>query len=247
MSEVGVLVASLIGLVVGSVVWVMSWSRAHGKALWSGPACAEAVCKAPLGVAAWLPLQGFGLARRCRRCDGLQPWRRIIFEAGVAAYFGLVAAAHDRVDHWLIAAMLFAVPLLMVLLIDAWTRFIYTDLVGLGVLLGLGLAIGDGPRSLLSAGLGMLVAALIFGGFFAVAALLYRNLNVAPFGLGDIYLAAMIGAMVRFPAVMQALFFGILLAGLASVLLLVTGRASRRDPIAYGPYLCLGALITLVP
>jgi len=53
--------------------------------------------------------------------------------------------------------------------------------------------------------------------------------------------------MVRFPAVMQALFFGILLAGLASVLLLVTGRASRRDPIAYGPYLCLGALITLVP
>jgi len=244
-SGVAILLAGVVGLVVGSLVWVSSWSRVQGKPFWSPPTCAVAGCGESL-VGGWLPLLSFGL-RRCRRCGGSPPWRRPIFEIGVAIYYALVAAAHDRVEHWLVAAMLFAIPLLMILLIDAWTRFIYTDLIGHGTLLGLGMATVDGRRALLSAGIGMLVAVLIFGGFYAIAAVMYRNVSVVPFGLGDVYLAAMIGAMVRFPAVMQALFFGILLAGVVSVALLLTGRAKRRDPIAYSPYLCLGTLITLIP
>jgi leader peptidase (prepilin peptidase)/N-methyltransferase len=79
-----------------------------------------------------------------------------------------------------------------------------------------------------------------------LAAVIYRNLRVVPFGLGDVYLAAMIGAMTRYPAVIQALFAGIFLAGLGSILLLVTRRAGRRDPIPYGPYLCVGGLLALL-
>ena len=37
-----------------------------------------------------------------------------------------------------------------------------------------------------------------------------------------------------------------LLAGAISILLIVTRRLRRRDVIAYGPYLCLGALLTLL-
>ena len=37
------------------------------------------------------------------------------------------------------------------------------------------------------------------------AILIYRNIRVVPFGLGDVYLAAMIGAMVRIDLVMRAL------------------------------------------
>jgi leader peptidase (prepilin peptidase)/N-methyltransferase len=56
----------------------------------------------------------------------------------------------------------------------------------------------------------------------------------------------MIGTMVRLEAVIAALFAGILLAGLAGILLLASRRVSRRQPIAYGPYLCGGALLTLL-
>ena len=39
---------------------------------------------------------------------------------------------------------------------------------------------------------------------------------------------------------------GILLAGLGGVFLLLTRRVGRRDPIPYGPYLCVGALLALI-
>ena len=57
----------------------------------------------------------------------------------------------------------------------------------------------------------------------------------------------MIGAMVRFPAVIGALFAGIQLAALGSILLRASRRTRRRATIPYGPYLCVGAWLALLP
>ena len=40
------------------------------------------------------------------------------------------------------------------------------------------------------------------------------------------------------------LCIGVFLGGIAALFLLITRRASRKDPMAYGPYLIAGALLT---
>ena len=66
-------------------------------------------------------------------------------------------------------------------------------------------------------------------------------------GLGDVKLAAVIGLWLGwFDPWMLAfgLCVGVFLGGIAALLLLITRRASRKDPMAYGPYLIAGALLT---
>jgi leader peptidase (prepilin peptidase)/N-methyltransferase len=145
----------------------------------------------------------------------------------------------------LLAAALFSVPILIILLVDWWTRLIYTNVIGLGLILGLGAAAIEGWSTLVNSAFSAVGAAAVFGLLFVIAAVIYRNVHVVPFGLGDVYLAAMIGSMVRFPAVVSALFLGVFLAGVILMLLLATKRVSRRTAVPYGPFLCAGALISI--
>jgi leader peptidase (prepilin peptidase)/N-methyltransferase len=63
-------------------------------------------------------------------------------------------------------------------------------------------------------------------------------------GFGDVKLALFMGLLVGWPSIVQAIFYGVLLAGLASVWVIVRNR-SVKGSIAYGPYLAAGTLITL--
>jgi len=65
-------------------------------------------------------------------------------------------------------------------------------------------------------------------------------------GMGDVKLAALIGLMTGFPLVVVSLFIAILTGGLVAIILLVTRLKKRKDPVPFGPFLCLGALIALV-
>ncbi len=91
----------------------------------------------------------------------------------------------------------------------------------------------------LGAGLAFLLLALLGGLIFRTEAL----------GFGDVKLALVIGLMlgIRRPetATVRALFYGVLLAGLASLVMILARRKGARDFFAYGPYLAGGALIVL--
>jgi leader peptidase (prepilin peptidase)/N-methyltransferase len=63
-------------------------------------------------------------------------------------------------------------------------------------------------------------------------------------GFGDVKLALFMGLLVGWPYIVQAVFYGVLLAGLASVWVIVRNR-SMKGTIAYGPYLAAGTLIVL--
>ena len=94
-------------------------------------------------------------------------------------------------------------------------------------------------------GLGVGFALFVF--FFLLAKMMYPG-KVAPFGLGDVYLGTFIGAVVGFRNLYPALFYGMALAGLASIaLIMVLGyKKARYIAIPYGSYLCLGALLALL-
>jgi prepilin signal peptidase PulO-like enzyme (type II secretory pathway) len=86
----------------------------------------------------------------------------------------------------------------------------------------------------LGAGLLFLLLALVGSAIFKAEAL----------GFGDVKLALFMGILLGPLATVQALFYGVFLAGVVSVVLIVRHRTMKQT-IAYGPYLAAGALIVL--
>jgi leader peptidase (prepilin peptidase)/N-methyltransferase len=77
---------------------------------------------------------------------------------------------------------------------------------------------------------------------------LFLPLLVVPtgMGMGDVKLAALLGAVLG-KSVVLALFIGILAGGLFAVVILVReGAAARRKTIAYGPFLAFGGIVVLL-
>lgn len=60
-------------------------------------------------------------------------------------------------------------------------------------------------------------------------------------GMGDAKLAALIGLVAGWPAVLVALFVAFALGAVAGVLLMAVGRLGRRDPMPFAPALAVGA------
>ena len=231
------ILAAIVGLFVGAAIWNLARRQANKNGLFVGDP--------PLSLVDWLPLSGFG----ARPLDPVTGERRSVwqhvFEVAVAIYFGAIGWKFGF-SFDLVMVVAFSLPLLLIGLVDSWTRLIHTTVIYVGIALGLVFAATDGVSSIVDSILGMLVATGIFIAFFALAILIYRNINVVPFGIGDVYLAAMIGAMVGIDHVLRALVYGIFLAGIILGALLVARVLSRKQAVPYGPYLCLGALLTLL-
>jgi leader peptidase (prepilin peptidase)/N-methyltransferase len=86
-----------------------------------------------------------------------------------------------------------------------------------------------------------IVASLAAGGFYFLAALIYP----AGIGMGDVKLAAFLGAWLGAPVIV-ALFAGSLLATIPAVVILATrGKAGRKVGIPFAPFLAAGAVIAL--
>lgn len=94
-----------------------------------------------------------------------------------------------------------------------------------------------GSPTLVMAAVGMAVA----GGILLLLAIFGRG----ALGLGDVKLAAAIGALAGYPLALVGLFVGIMAGGVTALFLLLTRRAGRKDTMAYGPYLALGAWLVL--
>jgi leader peptidase (prepilin peptidase) / N-methyltransferase len=86
-----------------------------------------------------------------------------------------------------------------------------------------------------------IVASLAAGGFFLLAALVYP----AGLGMGDVKMAAFLGAWLGAPVVV-ALFAGSLIAMIpAIVILAMRGRAGRKVGIPFAPFLAAGGIVAL--
>jgi leader peptidase (prepilin peptidase)/N-methyltransferase len=232
-----------VGLFVASGLWIVARNQATKRPFLTGPVCDSG--QHELGFTGWLPLFGFGSCSRCPVDGTSRSRRRIAFEIAYAAYWGLAALL---IDDWrqLLAVLVFTAPLLVILLVDAWTRMVHMNVILAGIVLGLVFAGLGGVQALLSSALGLVVGGLIFVFFFVLAVVIYRNPKVVPFGLGDVYLAAMIGAMVTSDEVVRALVYGVLFGGICVAVLLASKRVNRKQAIPYGPFLVVGALIAML-
>jgi leader peptidase (prepilin peptidase)/N-methyltransferase len=163
--------------------------------------------------------------------------------AAVAIGFGWVAAT----DGWafLPAYLAFGTTTLAVTLTDIDhqlipNRILFPGLGVAGVLLALGALVDGSARDLGRA----VIGALIYFAFLLLVGLVARG----GFGMGDVKLALLLGLFLGFvgwDALGVGFCVGILLGGVAWLLLLVFTKRGRRAKFAYGPYMVMGAWIGL--
>jgi len=65
-------------------------------------------------------------------------------------------------------------------------------------------------------------------------------------GWGDVKMAGLIGFMVGYPRVFVAILGGIILGGVVAIFLIIIKRKTRKDGIAFGPFLALGSFLALM-
>ncbi len=236
----------IIGLLLGSLLNVIVIRLPREKRLLGWPRCTRT--GEPLAWWQLLPVVGWA-AQRGRARDG-RPlhWVYPVIEllTGVVLALLYVNYAFTPLFFYLVFV---CVVLIVTGAIDWLYHSIYTFVILGAALLLLLLSPVVPYISWPNAGLGALAGGLSFALLFALAKVLFPG-KAAPFGLGDVYLAIFIGAAFGLTRLVDTLFYGIVFAGIVAVGIVVAKRLLNRSDvpeyIAYGTYLCLGAIAYVV-
>jgi len=154
----------------------------------------------------------------------------------------LALAIHFGADGRLLIYSVDTIMLIVLSAIDLRHRFVYAIVVYPALLLALVLTPLLTETNLLTTLVGFIAGLGMFAVFYGIGRLVYRG--VEPVGKWDIELGALMGAMVGFPRVVSALFFGSVVNAVFILAFLVLRRRGRRDFVPYGPGLCLGVFAT---
>jgi leader peptidase (prepilin peptidase)/N-methyltransferase len=88
--------------------------------------------------------------------------------------------------------------------------------------------------------------AALAGGILGLGAFwLLAKARPGALGRGDIKLAGLIGLLVGFPGVVTALLAGMIMGGVTALALVLSGRATTTQTMAYAPYLVIGAWVAM--
>lgn len=239
-----VALAGFIGLLVGSFLNVIAHRVPAGLSVVrppsSCPKCGSEIrARDNIPVLSWILLRG-----RCRDCAEPISARYPIIELASAALFAVTASVVGAV--WVLPAYLWFTGLTFVLsVVDIDhkrlpNRILYPGTIVAAVMLAGG-AIADGDLPSLWRG--------IAGGasYFALL-LLVALLARGGFGMGDVKLAFVLGlftAYISWETLGVAVFGAFVLGGLASILLLLLTKASRKDSIPFGPWLVVGSWLAI--
>jgi leader peptidase (prepilin peptidase)/N-methyltransferase len=235
-------VVFIAGLLLGSLLNIIVIRLPRESTLSGWPRCTR--CGRALAWWQLLPLLGWlaqaGRARCCGRAlKPLFPLIELITGVVLAVFY---MRYNLGAPFWYLSFV--AAILIVTGAIDWLHRSIYTFVI-LGAALVALIATTIAPiHSFRNALFGALVAGFVFAIFFGLARVLFPGKS-SPFGLGDVYLGIFIGAAVGLTNLMPSLFYGMVMAGIFSAVLIVAKRAGRANVpeyISYGTFLCLGAL-----
>jgi leader peptidase (prepilin peptidase)/N-methyltransferase len=210
------------------------------------PVCPS--CGKALGTLRTVPIVGFAVAGgRCEACGVRLPWRRLAVEIAVPA---LCFATWLRFDFsWLaLFTSLYCLLFVIFFFVDLEHRIIPDVIVLPAMVLAVVLAVFWSDATILPSVLFKtwtpLASALVGFGVGFVFMLIPAMLG--GMGFGDVKLAGLIGLMVGFPLICEAIFITVVLGGIVAILLLIARRMGRRDYIPYGTFLAIGAVVTLL-
>ena len=248
----------LLGAAWGAVLnWFAGSVTEEGEVRLGTPACVK--CGARLPARSLVPVIGYFMTGgRCPVCREAIPARVPVVEAVTAILFAALYLKYGL--SWALLILLVYSTVLIVLFVSDLEHFILPNVVTypallLAALVALAVTLTHYrlPWSLFFAGSGFtalfndfILCALAGGLCGALLIFLVVVLSKGGMGMGDVLLAGLLGVMVGFPLVFIALFLGILAGGIIAAALLISRRKKRREMMPFGPFLCIGGMVTLL-
>ncbi len=254
-----VALAFLFGLLIGSFLNVCI-SRWPDRLSVVSPRSRCPKCE---GAIAWydnVPLLSFLLLRaRCRSCNEPISWRYPAVEILNAGVYALLAYQHG-LQPFTFKAALFSSMMIILIFTDLEELILPDEITLGGIPIGLGLALwvtvpptltrliwlvrDEQPTDLVSSLVECVVAAILFGALlWTMREAYYRLRGVDGLGLGDVKMAAMMGAFWGIGHTLMILIVGSLAGAVIGTALVALGRSGWRQELPYGSYLGAAALI----
>ena len=227
----------LFGLVIGSFLNVVIARLPTGRSIARPPSACPA-CSTLIRwydnvpVLSWLWLRG-----RCRACRAVISWRYPAVELLTAVLFALAARQLGPTLD-LATALLLLAALVAITGIDLDHQIIPDVITLPGIVVGAVANLTVRPGNWLDTLLGIVIG----GGLFLIIILA----SGGGMGGGDMKLGAMMGAFLGWKLALLAILLGVFAGGAVAIGLLSTGSKGRKDPVPFGPFLALGAVVTLL-
>jgi leader peptidase (prepilin peptidase) / N-methyltransferase len=235
------IVSGIFGAIVGSFLNVCIFRLPKEESIvWPGSHCPQ--CKTPIKFYDNIPLASYMMLNgRCRYCHCAISFQYPLIE-GITALTSLILFMKFGPSLSYLFYFLFVAALIVVTVIDLYHQIIPDVIslpgIGVGLLASLvlpQLTFFDSLKGLLLGG----------GSLFVVATLYQWLFKREGMGGGDVKLLAMIGAFLGWKAVILTILSGSLIGSIIGVSLMILKGKNFKYAIPFGPFLSLGAVISL--
>jgi leader peptidase (prepilin peptidase)/N-methyltransferase len=227
----------IIGLVIGSFLNVVIYRLPEGESVvFTRSHCSE--CGTELGVLDLIPVVSFLLIRgRCRYCGSKLSYQYPVVELLTGALFLIVFIKYYfSIKFWIY--LLLISLLIAISFIDFKRQIIPNRITYLGIVIGLILSLLFDHITFIAALWGLLIPS----GFLLLIAIITKG----GMGVGDVKLAAMIGSYIGFKYTLIGIFIGSFIGSILGLSLIGLGIKERKDRIAFGPLIALGAVLMVL-
>jgi len=231
------LISFILGLVIGSFLNVCICRLPSGGSI-VGPGSSCPHCGKPLAPRDLVPVASYlALGGKCRYCGDPISIQYPIVELATGLLYAAVVWAHG-LSFDSLSLLIFVSLIIICAGTDLNTGLILNSVTFPGMALGIALSFVAPSMAPLEALLGLLVS----GG---VVWLIWAITRGRGMGGGDVKFLAMVGAFLGWDRGLLTLFLGALIGSVVGIARIAAGKQERRDPIPFGPFLSLGAIISM--
>jgi leader peptidase (prepilin peptidase) / N-methyltransferase len=238
------IIAFILGSLIGSFLNVCIYRIPRNLSIIT-PASRCPACDIPIRPYDNIPFLSYiALGGKCRVCGAKISFRYPLVEFLNAALYVLVLWRFGFGWH-IPVYLIFCSVLVVIIFIDLDFQIIPDTITLPGMVIGLiagSFLVPDPFMRYDLLGFQASIAGFLAGGglFYAVAILSRGGM-----GGGDIKMMAMVGSFMGWKSVLMTTFFGSLTGAVVGILLMIFKGQGRKTKIPFGPFLALGALITL--
>ncbi|KAF0197444.1 MAG: leader peptidase (prepilin peptidase) / N-methyltransferase [Bacillota bacterium] len=227
----------IFGLIFGSFLNVLTYRLPLNESLVRPPSHCPS-CSHRLSIVDLLPVGSYALLRgRCRYCGCKISWRYPAVELLTGLVFLLLGLKH-QLQGALIPYLVLSSLLIVISFIDLDHFYIPDKLLLTGVVFWAGLRVFLPFITLRNAFLGATLG-------YAIMLLIYLG-SRGGMGFGDVKLAALIGLYLGPAPVILTLLLSFVVGAVAGISLIALKIRGRKDMLPFGPFLALGAYISMV-
>lgn len=229
-------IALIFGLIIGSFLNVCIYRLPRKESIINpGSHCPK--CNRPLQVIDLIPIISFIIYRgKCRYCRQKISWQYPIVELITGLIFFLIVEKYG-ISLKACSYLIISAIAIVAAFIDLHWQIIPNTLVLFGLGLGIIIIIFLRPFSwspllgFLAGGLIMLALYIFSGGMM---------------GLGDVKYMALIGLYIGWPTILMVMLLSYTIGAVISLFLLLARLKKMKDAIPLGPFISLGAIITII-